>query len=356
MQRREFLNTLATVTLVSAAAGPAAKLSAAPTPKATRSARSTAGASDAIMTVRGAIAAGELGRVLPHEHVLVDFIGADQISPDRYDPAVAFAKIEPFLQRVRALGFTALFECTPAFLGRDPRLLVRLSEATGLHLVTNTGYYAARQNKFVPAHALQDDADALAARWTREWHDGIDGTGVRPGFIKLGVDAGPLTDTGRKLVAAAARTHRASGLTIAVHSGDHVAAREQLAILTAEGVRPDAWIWVHAQNAKDEEAWTNSAQAGGWVSFDGVSPRSLARHVHGVLQLKRAGLLGRVLVSQDAGWYRPGEPDGGQFRDFEFLARVCLPKLREEGVTEAEIDQLTIRNPAEAFAVRPRLA
>lgn len=353
MHRREFLNTLATATLVSAAGGSLAELSAAPAPKAARTASS---ASESIMTVRGPIPAGELGRVLPHEHVLVDFIGADQVSPDRYDPAVAFAKIEPFLARVRALGFNALFECTPAFLGRDPRLLVRLSEATGLHLVTNTGYYAARQNKFVPAHALQEDADALAARWTREWRDSIDRTGVKPGFIKLGVDAGPLTEQGRKLVEAAARAHRGTGLTIAVHSGDHVAAREQLGILRAEGVRPEAWIWVHAQNAKDEEMWTNSGRSGGWVSFDGISPRSIARHVHGVLQMKRAGLLGRVLISQDAGWYRPGEPDGGQFRDFEFLPRVFLPRLREEGVTEAEIDQLTIRNPAEAFAIRPRLA
>src|SRR5690606_59891 len=37
-----------------------------------------------IETVKGRIRADELGLTLPHEHVLVDFIGADRVSPDRY--------------------------------------------------------------------------------------------------------------------------------------------------------------------------------------------------------------------------------------------------------------------------------
>lgn len=320
-----------------------------------RAAERAAGGPPIVMTVRGRRRADQLGVVLPHEHVLVDFIGAAEISPSRYDPEAAFARIRPFLDRVRALGCETMFECTPAYLGRNPRLLVRLSETTGLNLVTNTGYYAARQNKFLPPHALTEDADQLAARWLREWEDGIDGTDVRPGFVKIGVDAGPLTAQGRTLIRAAARVHRSSGLTIAAHTGDSAAAAEQLAILREERVRPDAWIWVHAHNAVDEAALLGAGRAGAWLGFDGVSPRTLARVVQLVTAMKRESLLGRVLLSQDAGWYRPGEPDGGQFRDFEFLFRAFLPALRTAGFSETEIQQMTVTNPAQAYAIAARL-
>ena len=37
------------------------------------------------MTVTGAIGANQLGVTLPHEHVLVNFVGADKVSRQRYD-------------------------------------------------------------------------------------------------------------------------------------------------------------------------------------------------------------------------------------------------------------------------------
>ncbi|MEW6157381.1 MAG: phosphotriesterase, partial [Verrucomicrobiota bacterium] len=125
-----------------------------------------------IMTVGGAIAPRKLGKALTHEHVLVDFIGAEQVNRSRYQSDEVFAVALPHLRRVRELGCESLFECTPAYIGRDPVLLRRLSEATGLNLITNIGYYGAGQNKYLPAHARSETADALAARWIREWHEG----------------------------------------------------------------------------------------------------------------------------------------------------------------------------------------
>ena len=115
-------------------------------------------------------------------------------------------------------------ECTPAYLGRDPVLLQRLSRAASLQILTNTGYYGAANDKFLPPHAFTESADQLAARWIREARDGIDGTGVRPAFMKIGVDAGPLSAVDEKLVRAAARTHRATGLPIYSHTGNGIAA------------------------------------------------------------------------------------------------------------------------------------
>ncbi len=306
-----------------------------------------------IQTVRGRIAAAELGRTLAHEHVLVDFIGAEQVSPARYEAEEVFNVALPHLRQARELGARALVECTPNFLARDPRLLVRLSEASGLHLVTNTGLYGARKNIFLPAYAHTESAEQLAARWTAEARDGIAEMGVRPGFIKSGVDAEPeLSAVQRKLVVAAALTHVATGLTIAVHTGRGPGI-EQLDVLKDYGVGAAAWVWVHAPGAKDEKLWA-AAERGAWISCDGLSRASVTRHLHLCRECQRRGLLGRLLLSHDAGWFDPAKPGGGTFRPYDLLFTTFLPLLSENGFSEAEIDLVTVRNPAEAFAVRVR--
>jgi phosphotriesterase-related protein len=108
----------------------------------------------AIQSVTGDVTTDRLGLTLMHEHVLVDFIGADKVSPNRYSVDEAFKVVLPHLQQVRALGCETLVECTPAYLGRDPVLLRRLSEASGVRILTNTGYYGAAKDKHLPAHAL----------------------------------------------------------------------------------------------------------------------------------------------------------------------------------------------------------
>jgi phosphotriesterase-related protein len=114
-----------------------------------------------VMTVLGPIDPGRMGLTLPHEHVLVDFVGADRVSRDRYHADEVVDVALPQLERVRRQGVRTLVECTPAYLGRDPALLRRLSEATGLHLVTNTGYYGANGGKHLPGHSTTESADAL---------------------------------------------------------------------------------------------------------------------------------------------------------------------------------------------------
>jgi phosphotriesterase-related protein len=290
--------------------------------------------------------AGELGTTLVHEHVLVDFVGADQAGRHRYDPEEAFRVALPHLVAVREKGARTLVECTPAYLGRDPALLKRLSEASGLHIVTNTGYYGAAQDKFVPAHAREESAERLAERWSAERRDGIEGTGIRPGFLKIGVDAGPLSPIDRKLVTAAALCHRSTGLRIHCHTGDGRAAMDILSVLDGLKVPAAAFVWVHAQNEKDRALHLRAARAGAWIELDGVSPESRDAHVTAVVDLARAGQLERVLVSQDAGWYRVGEPGGGRFRGYTEIFDGFLPALRRAGLGEDEVHTLLVTNPA----------
>ena len=108
------------------------------------------GAKLQIDTVTGPISADALGVTLMHEHVLVDFIGASEVSRSRYDADAVVTTVLPYLQQVRALGCETIVECTPAYLGRDARLLQRLSQASGLTILSNTGFYGAAKDKHVP--------------------------------------------------------------------------------------------------------------------------------------------------------------------------------------------------------------
>jgi len=261
-----------------------------------------------IMTVQGPIPASEMGITLSHEHVLVDFIGADSTGYHRWDRQDVMAKVLPFLKEIQEHKVATLIECTPAYLGRDPWLLTALSEQTGMHLITNTGYYGAHQNKFVPAHFHQKSAGEISQIWVEEFEKGIEGSGVRPGFIKIAVDRDSLlSEAHHKIITAAALTHQKTGLVIASHTGPDAPAFAQISVLQSLGVDPSAFIWVHAQGGS-LEGNIKAARLGTWISLDNVnlnreagSDYDIAWYANRISALKEAGLLGRVLISHDAG-------------------------------------------------------
>ncbi|MFH5833595.1 phosphotriesterase [Halalkalibaculum sp. DA384] len=309
-----------------------------------------------IMTVKGPVEPAEMGLTLPHEHVLVDFIGADQVSRERYDRDSVAALVVPYLRDLKQAGGETLIECTPSYLGRDPVLLRRLSDQSGIKMLTNTGYYGNEKGNFLPSHVYEETARQLADRWTDEWKNGIDGTGIRPGFIKLRVDKSPISETGQKLLEAAAETHKKSGLTIGVHTPDGATALEQLEILSESGIDPAAFIWIHAQNESDSEIHQQVARMGAWVEFDGIGPSSADYHFQLINSMKEADLLHRVLISHDAGWYRVGEPGGdpNSFDPYTYIINHFIPRLKREGFTPREIDMLTRENPQQAFTISVR--
>jgi predicted metal-dependent phosphotriesterase family hydrolase len=310
-----------------------------------------------IMTVNGPVNASLLGTSLIHEHVLVDFIGADKVSTTRYDANEVFETALPFLKELKDRGCKAIFECTPAFLGRDVKLLQRLSKASGIHIISNSGFYGASNQKFMPSFVTMETADQIAERWIKEWENGIDGTGIKPGFLKLGVDNVPFTDEIKKIITAGAITHLRTGLTIGVHtSNGGKPATEELRIITENKVLPNAWIWIHAQNEKDLSYHFDLAAKGAWISFDGLSKDSVDDYLEILRKMKEKKLLKKVLLSHDAGWYHVDEPKGGNFRGYTDLFEYFLPALKKSGFTNEDINLILVRNPAEAFAIKVRRA
>jgi phosphotriesterase-related protein len=307
-----------------------------------------------IMTVNGPIDTNEIGMTLTHEHVLVDFIGADQVNKDRYDQDEVIKVVIPFLEKLKETGCNTFIECTPRYMARDPELLKRLSDETGLYIMTNTGYCGAWENKYLPSYIFSETVDQLSGRMVEEWENGIDDTGIKPGFIKIAVDPGKLSETHKKIVQAAARAHLKTGLTIASHTGPAIGTFEQIEILKNEGVDPSAFIWVHAQVEKDTDTHLKAAEMGAWVSYDGLRGDDIGRYVELLSNMKSANLLIQVLLSHDAGFYMVGQPGGGNFVGYIRLFEELLPALEKSGFTESEIEQMIVKNPQNAFAYRVR--
>ncbi len=310
--------------------------------------------SNQLMTVNGWMPADRMGFALTHEHILVDFIGSDKISASRYDANEVFRIALPKLLSAKQKGCKTLIECTPAWLGRDPKLLKRLSAASGINILTNTGYYGAAGEKYLPEHAFIETAEQVAARWIREWKNGIDELGIKPGFIKCGVDKYPLSAVQQKMIESAALTHLATGLTIGIHTGDGAAAMEELRIIRSKGVDAEAWIWIHAQSEKNRELHIKAAEAGGWISFDGVNSESISDCLQFLNDMKKRDLLPHVLLSHDAGWYHVGEPGGGNYNDYNTIADKLLPAMKESNFSEKEIEQIFVTNPAKVFSIKLR--
>ncbi|MFP4094640.1 MAG: phosphotriesterase [Cyclobacteriaceae bacterium] len=304
-----------------------------------------------VYTVNGAIRPARLGFCLTHEHVMSNFGGEMALYPD-YDQDKLFAQVLPYLKRIKSLGCDTLVDCTTAYFGREVRTLQKLAQQSGLQLITNTGYYGAANDRYIPEHAYQEGADSIAQRWLQEWESGIQEAGIYPGFIKVAVDGGSLSEIDAKLFRAAALTHRQSGLTIACHTGNNPeAARQELEILREEGVSPLAWIWTHANQSERVEPLVDAARQGGWISLDGVRDNSVDLHLAYLQEMKKAGLLRQVLLSHDGNSF----PRGGAIRPYEAIFTTLIPRMQKEGFSRQEIRQLTILNPQEAFTVKTRL-
>jgi phosphotriesterase-related protein len=316
-----------------------------------------------LITVKGEIPIEEMGTTLIHEHVIVDWIGADSTGYHRWDKSEVVERALPFLLEAKEKGMKTFFECTPAFLGRDPYVLKELSEKTGINIITNTGYYGVRDNKFVPKHAFEDTPEEIAQVWINEHENGIDGSGIYPGFIKISVERrDSISPMHKKIVHAAAIAHKATGLTIVSHTGTEGPAFGQIEILKNEGVSPEAFVWTHAQHGT-VEGYIKAAIEGAWISIDNVrnkpsddpsKPGRIEWYVDRLTQLKNAGVLHKILISHDSGWYNVGQENGGNYRGYTDIFEFLIPALLENGFTQEDIDQILVVNPQKAFSVKVR--
>lgn len=320
-------------------------------------------AKNQIISVTGNLSAAASGIWLPHEHVLSRF-GPPAAEPGVYDKADAVEQVVPYLKYIGELGVDTIVDCTAAYFGRNVDVLKTLAEQSGVRILTNTGYYGAANDKYIPQHAYEQKPGEIARHWIEEFQNGIQGTEVRPGFIKTAIDGDGLSQVDGKLIRAAAITHKETGLIMAVHTSGNVdGAREELRIIKEEKVSPEAWIWVHAQNVEDPADLIWAAEQGAWISLDGIrinwyadkqlqGKNSIDQHLKHLLYLKDKGYLDQVLLSHDGSSY---PPSGSPARPFDTLITTFIPVMKAAGFSQSEIDLLIKENPVNAFTIKTRL-
>ena len=305
-----------------------------------------------IHTIKGAVEPERLGLVLPHEHLFTDLRGPSVPGYAQGDEDAVLKLLKPHLDEASALEVTALVECSTLGVGRNLRILQRLAADSAIQIVAPTGVY---RDAYIPESLREVSEDFLADLWTKELTEGIDGTSIRAGFIKLAMsDDGPLPLEVRNLRAAVKASQR-TGAVIGSHTVGGKVARQEIDVLEESGLDLHRFIWIHAQTEPDTSILLEASRRGAYVELDSVgAPYQVQEElVDKVLALIGAGYIDHILLSHDAGWYNParadGLPDGG-FRGYTALVRDFIPTLLSRRVTEAQVKQITVDNPAQAFA------
>ena len=309
-----------------------------------------------IMTVAGEIPAYKMGVTLPHEQVLFDLAMIDSIGTGRYNRDSVINRVLPLFNELKPFKVQTFVDGTPEFMGRDPQLLAELSRKTGINIVTNTGWYAADNERHLPREIKEMSAEEIALIWIGEAKNGIGNTGIKPGVINIAMSGIKLSDNDKKLVAAACLTHLETGLPIMSYTGPAAGVLAQLQILKKYKVDPSAFIWLHAMEEVSKSLILTVAERGVWIGLDGIQPDMTAsvKISEMVKYLKLIRRLNHVLLSHDARGYGVGLPGGGNIRPYTELFETFSLLLLSEGITKEELNMLMVNNPAEAFGIRVR--
>lgn len=303
-----------------------------------------------IATVLGAVAAGEVGLVLPHEHLVADLttdvdavppfatarhtyerkltldllgevgLGARNRDNETLDEVGALSELKALPERSLVVDTTEPHE------GRDPAALVRLARASGVHVVMS---------------ASGSRADDVIA----QIETGV--LGVRAGVIGLGT-ADP------EVVEAAAEASVRTGAAV------RVTAAADLDRLLGAGAAPSRVVRAHADSLVPVDGGLEALlDRGISVQFDGIGRipsvyTRVADHevAARIVHLARRGFGERILVSRGTDRKIDRVAYGGS--GLGFIEAQFLPYVAMLGADPALGELLTRANPARVLALAPK--
>lgn len=308
-----------------------------------------------VQTVLGPIPPDSLGFTLPHEHTQISLwhIQArwDYWQLTRDEPVILDE-----LARFRAAGGSGLVDLTPPGVGRDPEWLRGIATASGLHIVMGCGWY---RTAYYPAEARIDrrTVDDLANEMVREATHGVGETGVRPGIIgEIGTDKPWVSPAEERVHRAAARASRRTGLAISTHAVMSDVGLAQLRIFEEEGADPSRVIIGHADSYPVLDHYLEIIRHGASLEFDFLGMSFSAVEKHGesrvmelLLELLSRGHTDRIFLSQDV--CHDSQLKRYEGNGYVYLSEVFLPRLRAAGVSEPDIETMTVANPRRLLTI-----
>ena len=322
----------------------------------------------AIQTVTGTTTPERLGRTLMHEHLVIGYPGFEndwvRPGPKRDD---MFARCIDRIEELKGHGVDALLDPCPADLGRDVEFMAKVAQRTRFTIICATGLYKEEEgaNAYWKFRAnFGDISPALGELFARELTDGIAGTGIRAGIIKVGTGHETLTKYEQAVFAGAARAAVETGAPITTHTDGGKFGDDQQAFLVERGVPAHRIVIGHSCGTGDHAYHMKIAERGSYLGFDRFGLDMLqpdTERVAALLRLVRAGRGRQVVVSHDTVWCWRGEPIPSAeilsqmekvWTPTHFLTRI-VPKLRDGGASESDIEALLVDNPRRFFAGEP---
>jgi phosphotriesterase-related protein len=304
-------------------------------------------------TVLGPIDASRLGFTLTHEHVVpADFEGpGSRKTFSRRSISVADAVDR--LKAARDAGINTVVDLSPGETGRDVRFSEEVSRKSGMQIVVCTG-----QRLYLPE--LKDrTTQQLTELFIKEIEQGIDGTGIKAGVIKAATVSDGLTVFEDRVLRAAARASKATGVPIETHSNSRLRGGiRQADVFEAEGVSPARVSIGHSDDTDDMDYLIGLARRGYTLGMDhafwGMARGATLpwqKRVESVKRLIDAGFVDQLFFSND--WVHGDverdkvNPDG-----MLFTLRKTIPYLKQLGVSEEQIQTITVENPRRFFGRR----
>jgi phosphotriesterase-related protein len=307
-----------------------------------------------IPTVLGEIDASELGVTLSHEHIIVSNGEDSAHYPWLYDRQKTLDDARARLKEIKAGGVDSMIDLTTPDLGRDIEFMIEAAQGTGVHVIAGTGIW-----RDPPRSIMERDVDATADIFVREIEQGIGNTSVRAGAIKVANDIEGFTEAHIRILRAAARACKRTGVPISTH---HNASMQmgttQVRIFKEEGAPMDRIAIGHSADTRDVDYLESLLKEGVYLSMDrypGRAPRpTMEQRNETVKALIDRGWGDKLMLGHDGwvtSWFRAGDPETTnrylqrQPEGMSLVTRLAVPALLQIGVTQDQVDMMLRHTP-----------
>ncbi len=320
-----------------------------------------------INTVTGSISPEDLGVTLVHEHMLFGFPGweGDQtVAP--FDRKSIVNNGVSTLKPLKTFGLKSVIDATPSDTGRNVEALKEISEKSEVNIICSTGYYHESEGacaywKF--RASLGDVSGEIYELFLKEISDGIMGTGIKAGVIKVGSSKGRITDYENLMFTAAAMAHKESGVPIITHTQDGTMGPEQAKLLVGMGVDPKRIQIGHMSDNVDLEYHKATMRHGVFTAWDRMGLQGLAgcpmdeERYAAIAELVKQGYVKQLLISHDSVITWLGRPLNIPPAAFPLIAnwhpghlfKNIIPALKQGGVSDEQIKTIIEDNPRRLF-------
>jgi phosphotriesterase-related protein len=339
-----------------------------------------------VQTVLGKVSKKELGIITPHEHVFINLsaffekreiegfdnsdsakVTIDRLGVLNRDPYALkdnlimddFEMQKKELLRFKHAGGKTVVDATTIGINRDPRLLYKMAQETGLNIIAGAGYYVCSTH---PERLSELTVQEVAEQIVRELQVGMDDTDIKAGIIgEIGISE--VFDTNeRKVLRASAIAHAKTGAAVLVHINPWTTnGIEAAEILLSEGVPPDKICISHVDVEAREEYIKKLLEMGVCIEFDNFGKeyyvnKEARRSGYGLfindrervrvlVALIDKGYLNQILLSCDVCLKTLLCSYGGW--GYDHVLTNIVPMMQEAGIKDFQIKQMLQGNPAD---------